>query len=313
MPAPSPSAPAARGGYLFATFAGETTPLTEQVYLALSADGRDWEVLNGSQPVLVSRIGERGVRDPFLLRAQNGEGFYLLATDLSIHHNPEWRRAATAGSRSILVWQTEDLVRWSEPRRVEVAAPDAGCAWAPEAVFDEQSGQYLVFWSSANRRDDFAKFRIWAAHTPDFRSFTEPFIYVDREHAVIDASIIREGARYYRFIKNEERRAIALETAESLMGPWRAMDSFSLRDAEGYEGPACFELEPASPDRPAAWCLLLDHFTIGAGYEPFITHDLAGGNFSPAPGIRFPFRFRHGSVLALSGEEYSRLKHAYPR
>lgn len=207
---------AAPGGFLFATFKGEQSPLTEQIYFALSADGRSWSALNRSQPVLVSDVGEKGVRDPWLMSSKDGKGFHLIATDLSIHRNPDWPRAARKGSRSIVVWDSPDLVKWSKPRLVEVAADDAGCAWAPEAVVNEEGGDYLVFWASTNRRDDFAKFRIWAARTPDFRSFGKPFIYIERDHPVIDTTIVRDGDDYVRFTKDEHLKSIFLETSRSL-------------------------------------------------------------------------------------------------
>jgi len=50
-----------------------------------------------------------------------------------------------------------------------VAPDDAGCVWAPEAIYDAGAEDYLVFWASTTRRDDFSKQRIWAAHTKDFR------------------------------------------------------------------------------------------------------------------------------------------------
>jgi arabinoxylan arabinofuranohydrolase len=57
--------------------------MTEQIYLAISVDGCQWEALNGSQPILISTLGEKGVRDPYLLRSHDGRKFYLLATDVS--------------------------------------------------------------------------------------------------------------------------------------------------------------------------------------------------------------------------------------
>lgn len=306
------SAFAADGGYLFVTFNGEKTPLTEQIYFGLSPDGRNWEALNSAQPVLVSPLGEKGVRDPFIIRSRDGKKAWLLATDLSINLNPVWKRAATAGSKSIVIWESTDLVHWSEPRLVKISADDAGCTWAPEAVYDEESGDYLVFWSSANGRDNFAKFRVWAARTKDFVNFGEPFIYIERDFPVIDTSIVRENGVYYRFTKAEHERTIFLETSTRLAGPWTEMPGFSLAGKEGYEGPACFQLAPASAGKPATWCLLLDHFTKGAGYQPFITTDLASGKFEAAPDIKFPFRFRHGTVIPVTADEYARLKSTYP-
>lgn len=298
-------------GYLFATFKGEQTPLTEQIYFALSADGREWRALNGGEPVLVSTLGEKGLRDPYLLRAHGGNKFYLIATDLSIHLDPVWKRAAQAGSKSIMVWESTDLVKWSEPRLVRVAADDAGCTWAPEAVYDEENGDYLVFWASTNASDNFEKFRIWAARTKDFAEFGAPFVYIEREFPVIDTTIVRDGGRYYRFTKNEQRRSIFLEVADRLSGPWSEVPGFSLAHLTGYEGPQAYLLSPASAGRPASWGLILDHYAKGAGYQAYVTDNLAEGRFEAAQNFTFPFRFRHGSVLDLTAAEYARLQTAY--
>ena len=62
----------AQGGFLFSTFRDETTPMSEQIYFGVSRDGKKWNSLNGGNPVLVSDVGEYGVRDSFLLRSHNG-------------------------------------------------------------------------------------------------------------------------------------------------------------------------------------------------------------------------------------------------
>ena len=81
---------AAPAGLLLATFKGEQTPLSEQIYFAISRDGREWTALNSGDPVLVSKLGEKGVRDPYLLRSHDGKKFFMIATDLSIYHNRDW-------------------------------------------------------------------------------------------------------------------------------------------------------------------------------------------------------------------------------
>lgn len=306
------TAHAASGGYLFVTFKGEQTPMTEQIYFALSPDGRNWQALNRGEPMLVSPLGEKGVRDPYLLRAHDGKKFYLLATDLSIALNRDWGRAVTAGSRSIVIWESADLVHWSEPRLVPVAPADAGCTWAPEAIYDEDAGDYLVFWASTTKRDDFAKHRIWAARTKDFLTFSAPFVYIEKPQHVIDTTIVRDGQRYYRFTKDEKFKAITMEESEKLAGPWRDVANFSLAKLVGYEGPECYPLQPV-PGEPPTWCLILDYYSKGQGYQPFVTHDLAGGQFAPAAGFVFPFRFRHGSVLPLTAAEYRAIENATAR
>lgn len=302
---------AADGGFLFVTFNSEGSPMGEQIYFGLSKDGRRWEALNEAKPVLTSKVGENGVRDPFLIRSHDGRKFYLLATDLSIHLNPDWQRAVTAGSQSIVIWESKDLVNWSQPRLVPVAPKDAGCTWAPEAVYDEDAGDYLVFWASKTRSDNFDKHRIWAARTKDFTTFSEPFVYIDKPQDVIDTDIVRDQKRYYRFSKDEKFKAITMEVSEKLMGPWRDVPDFSLAKLTGYEGPQCFLLESESDGRPATWCLLLDYYSRGKGYQPFVSHDLSQGQFTRGAEFDFPFHFRHGSVLPISVAEYDRLKGRY--
>ncbi len=303
---------AADGGFLFVTFRGEQTPMSEQIYFALSKDGREWHAANDGKPVLVSELGEKGVRDPYLLRSADGQGFYLVATDLSINLTKgDWTRAVKAASKSIVIWESADLVKWSEPRLVQVAAEDAGCTWAPEAVYDEATGDYLVFWASKTKRDDFAKHRIWAARTKDFRTFGKPFIYIEKDHDVIDTTIVRDGGKYYRFTKDEKFKAVTMETSASLEGTWTDVPGFSLAKLVGYEGPACYLVEPATAGKPPTWCLILDYYSKGEGYKPFVTHDLAGGQFTAAEGFNFPFKFRHGSVLPVTAKEYARLQAAF--
>ena len=306
------SAVFAEGGYLFTTFRGEETPMTEQIYFMVSENGLDWKALNNGDPVLVSTVGERGVRDPFIIRSPDGKKFFLIATDLSIHlTHHDWGRAVTRASKSIVVWESNDLVNWSEPRLVKVAPDDAGCTWAPEAVYDEERGEYMVFWASMTGRDDFKKHRIWAAHTKDFKEFSEPFIYIEKPNTVIDTTIVRENGIYYRFTKDEKQKAITMETSRDLMNGWKDVRDFSLDKLTGYEGPTCFMTEPAANGKPAKWCLLLDWYSTGRGYQPYFTDNLSKGDFEQDGQMNFPFQpprpVRHGTVMPVTAEEMARL------
>lgn len=296
------------GGYLFVTFRGEGTPMTEQVYFMVSENGRDWQALNDSKPILVSTVGEKGVRDPYIIRSPDNKKVYLIATDLSIHLNGDWGRAQTAASQSIVVWESEDLVNWSEPRLVKVADDKAGCTWAPEAVYDAEREEYMVFWASKTGDDDFKKHRIWAARTKDFKEFGEPFIYIEKPNTVIDTTIIRENGMYYRFTKDERDKAITMETCRSIMGDWVEVGDFSLKKLRGYEGPTCFMIKPAQAGKPAQWCLLLDWYSKGRGYQPYDTENLGKGQFVEGGRMNFPFHpVRHGTVMPVTAEEMDRL------
>ena len=301
---------AGSGGYLFVTFRGEDTPMTEQIYFMTSDNGRDWEALNNEEPVLISTVGEEGVRDPYIIRSPKGDRFYLIATDLSIHlTHHDWGRAVRNASQSVVIWESKDLVNWSEPRLCKVAPDDAGCTWAPEAVYDAEREEYMIFWASMTGRDDFSKHRIWAAHTKDFRRFSEPFIYIEKPTTVIDTTIIRDNGVYYRFTKDEKYKAITMEYSQDLMSGWADVEAFSLGKLKGYEGPTCFMSEPPKAGRSAEWCLLLDKYSTGDGYQSYETRDLASGNFQDGDRMDFPFHpVRHGTVIPVTRDELNRLK-----
>src|SRR5690349_11184050 len=127
---------AARGvRVLLAYFLGEGRGDGEQVRFALSTDEslRKWRDLPGTIP---SSVGERGIRDPFVLRDAGRRRFVLLGTDLRGWPLDDWERAVTRGSRSILISESSDLVSWSTPRLVPLAPEAAGNAWAPKAFWD---------------------------------------------------------------------------------------------------------------------------------------------------------------------------------
>jgi len=121
LPAQAAAPTQTDAGFLFVTFQNGRTPLSEQIYFGLSKDGRTWTALNNGNPVLVSTLGEKGVRDPYLLRSHDNKKFYLIATDLSWALNPGGPRSIRAGSRSLMIWESTDLTHWGEPRLVKVA------------------------------------------------------------------------------------------------------------------------------------------------------------------------------------------------
>ena len=292
----------ATAGYLFAHFRGERSNEWEQIFFAVSRDGAKWEALNDGKSVLRSDLGEGGVRDPFAVRNPETGRVYLIATDLCIGRNGDWNRAQRAGSRAIIVWESDDMVNWSEPRRVEVAVPNAGCTWAPEAFWDDANKEFFVFWASRETINGSNRQRIYSARTKDFRTFTPARLYIEWPGDVIDTDIVRDGDRLYRFSKDESRKNLVMEVSDSLEGEWTRVEGFPVRDFAGYEGPECFRMADGR------WCLLADYYSRGQGYKAFFCDDLAKGDFAPSErGLEFPYRFRHGSVLPLSQTELDAL------
>lgn len=200
-------------GYLMVHFVEDPANHAEKIYFSLSRgeDPTRWYRLNDGQPILESRIGTTGVRDPHLVRAPDCKKFYLIGTDLRVFGGDDagWHAWTSRGSRSILVWESTDLISWSKERLVEVAPPDAGMAWAPEAIVDPATGAFVLTWSSTlydqatdpdHRGDSYS--RIMPATTRDFRSFSAARIYLDTGSSTIDTTMISHAGKVYRFHKD---------------------------------------------------------------------------------------------------------------
>lgn len=293
-------------GYLFVHFTGEEKD-GEQVYFAQSKDGLQWKDLNGGKPVLLSGIGEQGVRDPFLVKDETTGRYYIIATDLRIEAGKGWESAKTSGSPAIIVWESEDLIHWSEASGIRTGLEGAGCVWAPEAIYDEERRAFLLFWSSyvKDEGEIEAKFRIYAAYTKDFREFSIPFKYVERETDVIDMTIVCSHDKYYRFLKDELSGKVFMEYGSRLDGEFKRIHSEMLDTLEGVEGPECYLL----PDGKR-WCLIVDRFAKGEGYLPLVTDNLDSGVFHILHKNEYDMgknQKRHGGILRLSDEEYKRI------
>lgn len=311
--------------YLFVHFVGtESTPEEEQIYFSVSEDGVSWHLLHAGRPVLVSDLGERGVRDPFLIRLEDQKRFCLIATDLSIYHRMQkaeektaWRQCTSAlaqnpspGSRNMAVWESEDLVHWSPMRLAEAAPVSAGCFWAPKAIWDRERQAYMVVGASKMPEDGYQRLKLYRTYTKDFRSFTEAERYLDLSQGqgkeegkpVFDCTFAEADGRYFRIYKTDR---IQIDTAFSLSGPWETVPSNIHELAPAHEGPAvCKEIKKAS------WLLMLDNLPTHGGYQPFVTDSLPGGRFTALTGrASFPsgVKYRHGSLLPITREEYERL------
>ncbi len=297
--------------YLFVHFMNtEGDASCEQIYFSVSENGQTWTTLNGKKPVLTSNVGENGVRDPYILRGEDGK-FFIIATDLSIFNRKSlggslWGGAAQQGSKSIVVWESEDLVNWSEANLVKINNDNAGCTWAPEACYDPERGEYMVFWASVISDDSYAKYRIYRSYTKDFKTFSAPELYIEEPNAVIDTTIIGHKGVYYRFTKNEARSSVTMQKCTSLNGNWKDVETYNLGEMTGYEGPAIYKLN--GEDK---WCLLLDYFSKSQGYKPFVTSDITEGVFTAGSAFSFDGTYRHGTVMPITKAEYDNLVEKY--
>ncbi|CAM4387414.1 family 43 glycosylhydrolase [Paenibacillus alkaliterrae] len=298
-------------GYLLVHFIGEQ-PDGEQVYFSYSENGLHWKDLNAGLPVLRSELGEKGVRDPFIVRTPKEDKFYLIATDLRIANGKGWAAASDAGSRDIIIWESADLVNWSSPWSVTIGVPGAGCVWAPEAVYDDATDDFLVFWASATQepQEKERKQKIYSARTKDFRNFTASEKYIERENHIIDTTIIAHNGTYYRFSKDETTKNIRVEKGTSLeKNAFTDLSAPALEELLGVEGPQIYKLNDSEE-----WCLIVDRFAEGKGYLPLLTSDLESGIFRVLPEGSFDLgenKKRHGGVMPITSDECSRLLAAF--
>lgn len=318
-------------GYLFVHFTGtEGTADCEQVYFSLSKDGLNWTDLNNNEPVLTSTIGESGLRDMYIARTAEGDKFYMISTDLSIYHYNSWSEAGSNGSHSIVVWESDDLINWSEPWLAEIAPEGAGCTWAPEFIYDEKTGEYIVYWASTtlevdddeNITQEYENHTIYYSKTRDFKHFTEAKVYHSggtndngKVIKVIDSTMIEDDGIYYRYTKNESVGSIAIDYSDSVLGEFTSIDSNFLTSkvpakVGAVEGPIIFKLNELNEDGKEQWCLYVDRYGTGSGYYPVITTDLSDGEafeFLDSDEFSLPTKYRHGYVMAVTEEEYKRL------
>lgn len=320
-------------GYLFAHFIGEEDENGEQIYFAVSESGLNFKDMNGGRPILISTVGEKGVRDPYICRAKDGDKFYLIATDLSIYHRGGWFQneqgyydASTTGSHNLVLWESPDLVNWSEPRLLNVAPENAGMAWAPEMVYNDETDEYVIFFSSSIMNPT-TKYKakpnaIYYVTTRDFITFSDTKLFIDNQcdgtsdgkpREIIDTTILKIGDMYYSASKDgdnaEPGGGIRIMRSKNLLDPdgWEKvldLDELGLDisnlditavDNSMLEGPELFEYNRkdwSNPNVPE-YGLILDRFQMGSGYLPFATSDIEDKNNAK------------GSWKILSSNEYS--------
>lgn len=341
-------------GYLFAHFIGEQTKEGEQIYFAVSDDGLNFKDMNGGKPVLISTVGEKGVRDPYLYRSHDGKTFYLIATDLSIYNRGGWFQneqgyydASTTGSSNLVLWTSNDLVNWSEPKLLPVAPKNAGMAWAPEMIYHEETSQYVIYFSSSIMNPE-TKMKakpnaIYYVTTKDFETFSDTKIFIDNQtdpngkpREIIDTTLLKLGDTYYSASKDgdnaEENGGIRILKTKNLLDSscWEKvldLDELSLdisglgikgMDNGDLEGPELFILNKKDwqDENVPEIGLMMDRFQADLGYLPLKTTDIedstnSKGSWKILTDKEYSFdklKKRHGTIMSITAEELERIK-----
>ncbi|MBO5372603.1 MAG: Ig-like domain-containing protein [Lachnospiraceae bacterium] len=341
--------------YLFAYFPYTSTK-DERIYFGISEDGTNFEALNNGKFVLESKLGTHGLRDPFIIRSPEGDKFYLIATDLTVagveqdgvnYPGQNWNQNQVNGSQSIMVWESTDLVNWSEQRMCKVAVDNAGCTWAPEAYWDDATEQYVVFWASKCGDDGYAKQRVYYATTRDFYTFSDAKVWIDGEvGSVIDTTVIKVGDYYYRYTKNEHgstnehgtpKKRIFCERSKTLTSAnWELVYADSLNVGGGQiEGGCISQINPEDVETVKQYaalqgielkgneiyCLSADQTgsTVFIGLSDNIEDGwfnvLGTSKSQTVDGVTIYTMpepdASHGTIMPITSEEYDKLMKAY--
>ena len=306
--------------YLFVHFREKTSPEGEQVYFALSRDGFHWEALNGGHPILWAYYGDHGVRDMTVIRSRADGRFHIFATDLSLSYGMRgkyghsWQNIKLHGSHDLAHWESDDLVHWSEEEMIPVGDEKTGCIWAPDILFDPEQGDYVLHYSCCSAENDYGPMAIYYSRTKDFKTYTKPALLYRKDGCgCIDSAMYEEGGKYYLFVKSEKdpERVILLQ-GEHVTGPWIRIEAFDRPEHMGAVQAGKYEAPTAVKTADGRWCLFVDYYGVkgaGQGYVPFVAPSLESGAFVRSDAaFSFPYGFKHGTILAITEEEYDRMK-----
>lgn len=212
------------------------------------------ETTTGDASVLFPFEGDdQGIRDPYIIRgsrAEDSNKVWILATDLNTMSEQyggslekdrvgNWGTMSTIGSPYLFVYETEDWVHWTR-RYIDVGTEIGACmAWAPEAVYNPEKDNYLVYWSCRVNVDGRARDRLYCNETKDFVNFGPTKLYEEEPfwqnhnstannsgYGNIDTSQLwvadEDGNPYgtlYRVVKDETNNHIELMSAETVLDP----------------------------------------------------------------------------------------------
>jgi hypothetical protein len=284
-----------RNKYLFAYFLGNE-PHQERICFAVSEDGYHFKPLNGNEPVIVQTKGKQCVRDPYIFKGQD-DFYYIVGTDMKCIEGWE-------SNHSLVIWRSKDLIDWSDENIIDMCDlgedfADTTRAWAPQAIWDEKENMYMLYWAHSTKRDNTAG--MYYAHTKDFRTITEPKSLYCRHCQTIDGDIIynEKEKLYYLYFKYEESQTIAYVTSEKLTGPYKDEPVVVSLATSGVEGSEMYKIEGTDK-----WVMVMDEYSKG---RFFMQQTTDFHSFIPVEDYDMDFGPRHGSITAITEEEYERL------
>ena len=293
--------------YLF-TYFNSNAPEDEQICYALSDDGYNYTPLNNGFPVIESDTIAltQCVRDPHILRCEDGKTFYMVCTDM--RSSLGW-----SSNRGMVLLKSTDLIHWQHstvnfPTRYTKAWKNVIRVWAPETIYDRKAGKYMVFYSL--RTSDPGSFdKIYYQYAnKDFTDLEgEPRWLFDAGNATIDGDIVYNEADqlYHLFYKQEAGRGIYQAVAKQLTDKWQMLEGNVEQTKEAVEGVGvCKAIDGKS------WIIMYDCY--GNGHYQFCrSQDLKTFQFVQDTETKGKFTPRHGTIIPITQAEKERLLKAF--
>jgi len=289
--------------YLF-TYFNSNDPKDEQICYAISDDGYNYTPLNHGNPVIESDTiaYTQCVRDPHILRGEDGKTFYMVVTDMRSAYG--W-----SSNRGMVLLKSTDLINWQHsainfPTRYTKEWKNVIRVWAPETIYDRKAGKYMVFYSL--RTSDPGSFdKIYYQYAnADFTDLEgEPRWLFDAGNATIDGDIVYNEADqlYHLFYKQESGRGIYQAVAKNLTDRWQMLDGNVEQTKEAVEGVGvCKAIDGKS------WIIMYDCY--GSGHYQFCkSEDLKTFQFVQNTKTKGKFTPRHGTIIPITQAEKDRL------
>ncbi len=301
----SPNGDKDMAGYLFVYFTGNHIS-QEAVCYALSLDGYNYYKLNDGKPVLDSRVisSTGGVRDPHILRSQDGKWFYMVVTDMVSDNG--WD-----SNRAMVMLKSKDLVNWDHSvinmQKKYSGQERLKRVWAPQTVYDPTVGKYMVYWSM--KHGNGADIIYYAYANKDFTDLEgepKPLFLPQNGKSCIDGDIVYKDGVFYMFYKTEGYgNGIKLATTKNLTsGEWTEYHDYKQQTSDAVEGAGTFKL--IGSDK---YILMYDVYMRGR-YQFTESTDLM--NFKVIDNeVSMDFHPRHGTVIPITAKEYKKLEKKY--
>ncbi|WP_328473370.1 glycoside hydrolase family 43 protein [Actinoplanes sp. NBC_00393] len=261
------------------------------LHLAVSTDGLNWRPLNQNNPVATPTAGTLGLRDPFILRKQDGT-FVVLAIDLR-------GRIFNQNNQYLHVWDSTDLRSFTGYRRIRMHGL-ATHTWAPTAFWVASRNQYAIVYSANNGADVFM-----VNYTSDFRTVSTNQVYFSPGYPVLDADIVVDGSTFYMYYKNLNDGLIY--GARSSTGNPNSYSNYTggLRQGNAMEAPLLIRNNTGS-----GWRLWGDSFSpVNNDYYAWSTSNVGANAWTLLNQRDYtpPLNAKHGTIVGITAAEYDGL------